>query len=119
MQILEKRSTDSRRFDIDCSLLLNSGETISSVATPTVLPVTNPPIAFGTPVVNTTSANYTDAYGYTRTVPAGQVVQVQISGGAIPSSSRTQRYTLRFLLSTNQNPAIEATVVLLLNDTPT
>jgi len=119
MQILEKRSSDSRRFDIDCSLLLNTGETIQSVATPTASPVTTPAITFGTPVVNTSPNTYTDAFGNSRTVATGQAVQVQISGGAIPSNARLQKYTLRFVLTTNQNPAIEATVVLDVTDTPT
>jgi hypothetical protein len=119
MQILEKRSSDSRRFDIDCSLLLNVGETISSVSSSSASPATTPPIVFGTPVINPSQTTYTDAWDNTRTVPAGQVIQVQISGGAIPSTARTQRYTLRFVLATSQNPAIEATVVLNLNDTPT
>lgn len=122
MQILEKRSSDSRRFDVDCSLLLNVGETITSVGTPTAAAtpeVTGTAITFGSPTVNISPATYTDAYGNTRTVPTGQVVQVQISGGAIPSTTRTQDYTLRFPLVTSQNPTVEATVKLRVTDTPT
>lgn len=119
MQILEKRSADSRRFDIDCSLLLAAGETITSVAAPTASPTTVPPIAFGTPTVNVTQTTYTDQWGGTRTVPAGQVVQVQISGGAIPSGLRVQDYVIRLVLLTSVNPAVEATVKLRVNDTPT
>jgi hypothetical protein len=119
MQILEKRSSDSRRFDIDCSLLLSAGETISGVAAPTASPVTIPPLTFGTPVVNSAPTTYIDQWGNSRTVISGQAVQVQISGGAIPSIARSQDYILRLILTTNQNPAIEATVKLRLIDTPT
>ena len=118
MQILEKRSSDSRKFDVDCSLLLATGETITSVAAPTHSPATSPDLAFGTPAVNVSPTTYTDQYGASRVVPAGQAVQVQISGGAIPSSLRVQDYVIRIVLTTNQNPAVEATVKLRLNDTP-
>lgn len=118
MQILEKRSSDSRRFDIDCSLLLAVGETITSAAAPTAAPVTSPAITFGTPAVNLSPVTYTDPFGSTRTAPTGQVVQVQISGGAIPSGYLVQDYVIRVVLATNLNPAVEATVKLRLNDTP-
>lgn len=122
MQILEKRSSDARRFDVDCSLLLGATETITSVGAPTATAtpaVTGTAITFGSPTVNVSPATYTDSWGNTRTAPAGQVVQVQISGGAIPSSARTQDYILRFPLVTSQNPTVEATVKLRVNDTPT
>lgn len=118
MQTLEKRSSDSRRFDIDCSLLLAVGETITSVGTPSASPVTTPPIAFGAPTVNLSPTTYTDQFGGTRTAPTGQVVQVQISGGTIPANFTAQDYVLRFVLVTSVNPAVEATVKLRLNDTP-
>ena len=118
MQILEKRSSDSRRFDIDCSLLLAVGETISSVATPTATPSATTPLTFGTPAVNGSPITYVDPFGSSRTAPTGQVVQVQIGGGSIPSGYIAQDYVIRIVLTTNLNPAVEATVKLRLNDTP-
>lgn len=119
MQTLEKHSSETVRFDIDCSILLAVGETIVSVTSSSASPTTSPPIAFGSPAVNLTATTYTDQFGGTRTAPAGQVVQVQISGGAIPSGNVVQDYVLRFLLVTSVNPIVEATVRLRLNDTPT
>lgn len=118
MQTLEKRSSETVRFDIDCSRLLSPGETITSVTSSIASPVTTPAITFGTPVINPSPSSYTDQYGSARTAPAGTVVQVQISGGAIASGRQVQDYVLRFLLVTSVNPAIEATVRLKLNDTP-
>jgi hypothetical protein len=118
MQTLEKRSSDARKFDVDCSLLLATGETITSAAAPTYSPTTSPALTFGTPAVNVSPTTYTDQWGGTRTVATGQAVQVQISGGAIPSGLRVQDYVIRIVLTTNLNPAVEATVKLRLNDTP-
>lgn len=118
MQSLQKRSSESVRFDIDCSLLLSPGETISSVTSSAASPVTSPALAFGTPSINAQPSTYTDQFGSTRTTPAGQVVQVQISGGLIPIGAIVQNYVLRFVLVTSLNPAVEATVRLQLNDTP-
>lgn len=118
MQVLQKRSGDSVRFDIDCSILLGVGETITGVTSMVASPVTVPPLAFGSPNVNLTATTYTDQFGSTRTAPAGQVVQVQISGGAIPPTLTAQDFILTFTLVTSANPAVVAVVKLRLNDTP-
>ena len=88
MQTLEKRSADSLKFDIDCSSLLASTETISSVTSVTATPVTTTPLVFGTATVNTLAQTYTDAYGSTRTAAIGKVVQVNISGGLIATGTQ-------------------------------
>jgi hypothetical protein len=118
MQILEKRSSESVTYDIDCSLLLATGETITNVTSVTATPATTTPLAFGTPAVNSGAVTYTDAFGSTRTAAIGKVVQVQISGGSIPTGSQTQDFIIRAKVVTNMNPVVEATVRLRLNDTP-
>ena len=119
MQPFEKRSSEQLRFDIDCSRLLATGETITLVSAITAEPVTAPAIAFGAAAVNTVAAGYTDyETGTPRTASIGTVVQVQISGGKIPADALVQNYLLRLKLVTSLNPLVEATVRLKLNDTP-
>lgn len=118
MQTLEKRSSESTRFDIDCSALLAVGETISSVTSATLTPTTSPALVIGSPTINASPNTYTDPFGASRVAPTGTVIQVQISGGLIPSSLTSQDYVLRFLMVTSLNPAVEATVKLRLIDIP-
>lgn len=118
MQTLEKRTSEQARYDIDCSILLTPGETITGVTSLTAEPVTTPPIVFGSPAINVSQNTYVDQYGSSRTVPAGTVVQVQISGGKIATGRQVQDYLIRALVVTNINPAVEATVRLEVNDTP-
>lgn len=120
MQTLEKRSSEGVLFDIDCSLLLASGETITSVTSITAEPVTTPAITFGSPVINAAPVTYTDAFGSTRIAAIGKVAQVQISGGKIAAGAQVQDYIIRAKLATSlNNPGpVEATVRLRLNDTP-
>lgn len=115
MQTLEKRSSESVIFDVDCSQLLASGETISSVSSVSATPSG---LSFGLPVVNTAPVTYTDAFGSTRTAAIGKVVQVQISAGSIPANAQTQDFIVRVKVVTSLNPLVEATVRLRLNDTP-
>lgn len=119
MQTLEKRSSESVRFDIDCSILLATGETINSVTSSSASPTTSPALVIGTPTINPSPVVYVDQFGSSRTAPARTVVQAQISGGAIAASAQVQEYVLRFVMVTTINPALEATVRLRLNDTPT
>ncbi len=119
MQTLEKRSSESVLYDIDCSLLLAPGETISTVTTVAAEPATTPPLAFGAAAINGAPITYTDPItGNTRVAPTATVVQVQISGGSIASGKKVQGYVVRCKVATSLNPAVEATVRLQLNDTP-
>lgn len=119
MQTLDKRSSESVRFDIDCSLMLAAGEAITGVTSINATPVTSPALSFGSPAVNGQAVTYTDPdTGISRIAPIGTVIQVQISGGAIASGLQVQDYVIRALFATNINPAVEATVRLKLNDTP-
>ena len=118
MQTLEKRTSESVLYDIDCSVLLAVGETITGTPTVTTDLVTTPPLVFGVATVNVAAVTYTDAYGSTRVVPIGQVAQVNISGGTIPASAQVQDYLVRVKMSTTRNALVEATVRLRLTDTP-
>ncbi|MEX8520063.1 MAG: hypothetical protein AB3X44_16255 [Leptothrix sp. (in: b-proteobacteria)] len=111
MLTLEKRSYDSRRFDIDCSQLLSTGETVTSVTSIAADQATTPALAFGTGTVNGTAITYPDGH----TAPIGTVVQVQISGGQVGVT-----YTVRAKFATSQSPnVLDATVLLRVNDYPT
>jgi hypothetical protein len=117
--VLEKRSSESAVYDIDCSDLLATGESITGTVTMSVAPATTPALAFGAATVNASPKTYTDREtGAVRTVPAGQVISVSISGGKIPAGLTVQRYTVRAVFATNVNAAVEATVLLDVNDTP-
>jgi hypothetical protein len=110
-QVIDKRSADSRSFDIDCSFLLLAAETVVSVVGITS---DQSSLVFGTPTINGGAITYPDG----RIVPAGKVVQVQISGGLIPSGQPFLVCTVRALMQTSLNPAVEATVLLRLVDSP-
>ena len=119
MQTLEKRSSESGAlYDIDCSIFLPIGVTIIGTPTVTPEPVTTPPITVGVVYVNTLATTYTDAYGSTRTVPAGQALQVALSGGSIPSNAQVQEYLLQCKFVTSRAEQLEATVRLRVIDTP-
>lgn len=118
MQTLEKRSSESVKYDIDCSLLLAPGETITSVTSISATPVTTPALSFGAGAINVSPSTYTDDTGNSRIAPVGTVVQVLIGGGKIPTNQVVQVYVIRCLVATSINPAVEATVRLQLNDTP-
>ncbi|MDN8617858.1 hypothetical protein [Variovorax ginsengisoli] len=110
-KVLDKRTADSRVYDIDCTDLLATGETISSVTSVTADQGT---LTFGSPSINAAPIAYADG----RTAAIGKVIQVQISAGTIPTGQSNLQCTVRALFATNVSPAVEATVVLRLIDTP-
>lgn len=110
-QILDKRTADNRLYDIDCSRLLQAGETITSVSS---VSSALGGMQFGAGAPNTAPITYPDG----RTVAAGLVCQVRISGGTIPPGSDSLQCIVRALLVTTLNPALEATVLLRLVDKP-
>lgn len=119
MQVIEKRSSESRLYDLDCSLDLGSGESIQSVASVTAEPATTPPIVFGSAAVNAVPISYTDPNsGIARIAPIGSVIQINISGGKIAAGKQVTDYIVRAKFATNISPTVEATVRLKLNDTP-
>jgi len=110
MQILEKRTFDRRVFDIDCSELLDTAETISSV---TAITADQGGFTFGTPAVNAAAVEYPDE---NRTVAIGKVIQVRIEDGAVPAGKNELLCTIRARFATSLNPRLEATVLLRLTD---
>lgn len=110
VQILEKRTSEAMWYDIDCSDILLSGETITG--TPQVS-TEQAGLGIGTVVVNTAAITYSDG----RVAAIGKVIQVLLSLGTIPTGKTEQVYTLRAKFGTsvtgNQR---EATVLLRVKD---
>ena len=110
-QVRDKRTADVRQYDIDCSLLLSVGETVTSV---TSISADQGGVTFSGSYITVVPITYPDGH----VAPAGQVVQIIISGGVIPASVAFLVCTLRVLVLTNLNAAVEATVLLRLVNTP-
>lgn len=116
-EVLDKRTAEVRWFDLDCTRLLAPTETIQSVSSITA---DQGGVTFGLPAINSVPIAYPDG----RVAAIGKVVQVQISGGAIPDGRPWLLCTLRPMLVTTvdgtnvYNPALEATVILRLIDNP-
>lgn len=112
MQVLEKRSFEQVRYDIDCSSLLAAGETINSVISCVPDEVTTPALACSGMTISGVAIAYADGH----TAPIGTVVQVQISGGTVPTGRLFQIYTIRLRVATSLSNQVEATVLLRLQD---
>lgn len=110
-QVLDKRTADNRVFDIDCTDLLPTGVTITSV---TSIAADQGGLTFGSPAINVAPITYKDG----RTAAIGKVIQVRISGGTISTGKPSLQCTVRALFATSAEPAVEATVLLRLIDTP-
>ena len=110
MQTLEKRTADNRLFDVDCTLLLDTPETITAI---TAITADHGGLTFSGQAVNSATLTYPNG----RQALPGKVVQVYISGGTIPVGSTFLLCTVRVLMVTTVNPAIEATVLLKLTNT--
>lgn len=108
--ILEKRTSENVWYDIDCTDLLNTAETINSI---TSVSADDSGLTFGTPVVNSQTITYPDG----RVAAIGKVVRVQISGGTIPAGKTAHLYTVRAKFATNDGGNVrEATVLLNVTD---
>jgi hypothetical protein len=109
MQILEKRTYDARIFDINCTDLLDTAETISSVST---VIADQGVLTFGTPVVNAGAVTYPDG----EVAAIGKAIQFEISGGTIPRGVASLMCTVRARFTTSIGNDLEATVLLKLTD---
>lgn len=107
--ILEKRTSESIKYDINCSLLLDADETISGSATFTASATG---LVFGSSNVNSQPLTYDDG----TTVAVGKVLQVRISAGTIPAGQTSQTYTIHAVFSTSSGNTREATVLLMVTD---
>lgn len=111
-QVIVKRTFDSFRYDIDCTNLLADTEIIAG----SIALICEPPgLSFGTPIVNIAPVTFEDG----TQAAAGKVIQVQISGGKIPTAQQSILHTIRAQFATSLSPnRCEATVLLEINDTP-
>ena len=109
MQILEKRTYDARIFDINCTDLLDTTETISSVST---IIADQGGLTFGSGTVNVASVTYPDG----EVAAIGKVIQFEISSGRIPTGLASLMCTVRARFTTTAGNDLEATVLLKLTD---
>jgi hypothetical protein len=93
---LEKYPGTSDVYDLDCSVMLPSSVTITGTPTMSFLPVLTggDALTFGVAIVNTVPIDYTESDGSTRTVAAGKVIQVNISGGSVPDKQTRRDYAV-------------------------
>ena len=108
--MLEKRAYDNRVFDILCSALLDSGETVVSAT----VSADQGAMTFGAATINGSALTYSDG----TTAATGTVVRVRISGGTIPATQGELLCTVRARVATSTGNQIEATVQLRLTDNP-
>ena len=108
-----KRSNDNALYQIDLTDFLAADETVTSVTALTVDQATTPPLQLGTATVNTAPVVFP-----TRTAAAGKVIQFNIAGGTPIIGGAARNYTIRPVLLTNRNTALEATVGLRVDDAP-
>lgn len=108
--MLEKFPGESAVFDIDCSYLLATAETITGTPTMAQLPVLTggDALTFGAPVVNTEAVTYADG----RVAAIGKVVQVRISGGTSASDQTNRTYAVTATFSTSAGNTLVAKALL-------
>jgi len=110
--ILEKRTSESIWYDIDCTYILDTLETITTI---TSVLADQPGLVFAAPAVNPNPVTFPDK----QVAAAGKVISVQISEGVIPAPQINQLYTIRALFQTTEGNTREATVLLNVTDIPT
>lgn len=116
--MLEKYAGETALFDIDCSGILATSETISSVPAMSFSPnlTGGSALTFGTAVVNATSITYPDG----TIIPAGKVIQVMISGGTPDSFGNDRLYSVLATFQTSTSQTLVAKAVLkVLSELPT
>ena len=109
--VLEKRTSESITYDIDCTNILNVSEIISSI---TSVASDQLGLVFLAPAINIAPVTFPDGY----IAAIGKVISVQISGGIIPTPQVNQLYTVRALFVTSEANTREATVLLNVTNIP-
>lgn len=109
--VLDKRTSDSRRYDILCAPLLLNGATIASITSVTA---DQGGMTLSSGVINNAPLTYEDG----STAEVGTVIQVNISGGTVPSGLPLLICTIRAVFVTTAGESLEATVQLRLVNTP-
>lgn len=109
--MLEKYPGESAMFDIDCSNLLASGETITGTPTMAYTPngmAGGDALTFGTPTVNATPVTYPDG----RVAAVGKAIQVRISGGTARGTKDGRKYAVRATFDTSAGQTLVASAML-------
>ena len=109
--VLEKRTTESIWYDIDCTNLLDATETIDTI---TSITADQLGLTFSGAAINSVAVVFPDKY----VGAPGKVISVQIGGGIIPDPQVNQLYTIRALFNTTENNTREATVLLNVTNIP-
>ena len=109
--VLEKRTSEALFYDIDCTNLLDSIETITSI---TSVLADQTGLTFAGQAINAVPVTFSDGYS----AAIGKVISVQISGGVIPTPQVNQLYTIRALFVTSEANTREATVLLNVTNIP-
>lgn len=109
--ILEKRTSESIFYDLDCTNILDATETITSI---TDITSDQLGLVLDNWAVNTAPITFPD-----KSIGAvGKVISVQISEGIIPAPQVNQLYTIRALFDTTKYNTREATVLLNVTNIP-
>ena len=109
--VLEKRTSESITYDIDCTNILDPLETIATI---TSILSDQVGLTFSGKAINDTPVVFPDGY----TADIGKVISVQIAGGIIPTPQVNQLYTIRALFVTSKANTREATVLLNVTNIP-
>ena len=109
--ILEKRTTENIYYDIDCTNLLDTNETITSI---TSITSDQTGLTFAQYAINGESVIFSDG----RQAEVGKVISVFISNGTIPTGAVNQIYTIRPKFVTSEGNTRESTVLLNVTNIP-
>lgn len=109
--VLEKRTSESIFYDIDCTLLLDPLETILTI---TSIQADQVGLTFAGQAINPAAETLPDG----TIVAPRKMISVQIGGGIIPTPQINQLYTIRALFNTSENNTREATVLLNVTNIP-
>ena len=109
--VLEKRTSEAIFYDIDCTNILDTVETIQTI---TSIESDQDGLTFSGQAINANSVVFPD----NSVAAAGKVISVQIAGGIIPDPQVNQLYTIRAIFNTTENNTREATVLLNVTNIP-
>lgn len=104
--MLEKLPGESSLFDIDCSYLLATAETITGTPTLAALPTPGGAdnLTIGGVTVNAAPITYDDG----RTAAIGKVIQARISGGGVVAGQTKRTYAVTATFSTSNGNTLQA-----------
>lgn len=115
--MIEKYPDESVVFDLDCSEILPATELATGTPVMSFLPALTggDALTFGAAVVSTADTTYEDG----RVVPAGQLIQVRISGGTSSATQSRRTYAVSAKFNTTAGNVMVARALLdVLNPAP-